>query len=194
MRPWCVRWQQLPRAEHLVGMAHRGRKSGSLLKMMSAACGKTRSGARGRQYMSADTSGGFGWFLIGLGIGAVAGVLYAPKAGYETREDLASSAREGSEYVKQQSRRAAEKVGDFTDRGRDQLNEYVDRGKEAVDRSRAQWNQYVDRGREAVSDQVDRVNSAVDEGKRAYQGTASGDEADRISNAVEAGHQAYRTT
>ena len=32
-------------------------------------------------------SGGFGWFLAGLGIGALVGVLYAPKSGKETRDD-----------------------------------------------------------------------------------------------------------
>jgi len=136
--------------------------------------------------MSADR-GGFGWFLVGLGIGAAVGVLYAPKAGQETREDLASSARESSEFVRERSRQAAEKVSEFADRGRDHLNEYVDRGKDAVDRGRSQWNEYVDRGRHAVSDQVDKVNHAVDEGKRAYHSTASGEDADRISGAVEAG-------
>ena len=35
---------------------------------------------------------GLGWFLAGLGIGALVGVLYAPKAGKETREDLKASA------------------------------------------------------------------------------------------------------
>ena len=78
--------------------------------------------------MSADR-GGFGWFLVGLGIGAAAGVLYAPKAGHETREDLASSAREGSEFVRQRSRQAADKVTDFADRGRDHLNEYVEKAR-----------------------------------------------------------------
>ena len=128
-----------------------------------------------------DKGGGFGWFLVGLGIGAAVGVLYAPKAGYETREDLASSAREGTEYMREQSRRAAEKVGDFADRGRDQLNEYVDRSKDAVDRGRSQWNQYVDRGRHAVNDQVDRVNTAVDEGKRAYESTSSGEDSEGLA-------------
>jgi hypothetical protein len=37
---------------------------------------------------------GFGWFLVGLGIGAAIGVLYAPQAGTETRENLAEGARE----------------------------------------------------------------------------------------------------
>ena len=35
---------------------------------------------------------GLGWFLAGLGVGALVGVLYAPKAGKETREDLVASA------------------------------------------------------------------------------------------------------
>ncbi|MGO9211178.1 MAG: YtxH domain-containing protein, partial [Terriglobales bacterium] len=47
----------------------------------------------------AEDSGGFGWFLAGLGLGALIGVLYAPKAGRETREDILRSAEEGREYV-----------------------------------------------------------------------------------------------
>ena len=35
---------------------------------------------------------GFGWFLAGLGIGALVGVLYAPKSGKETRDDLVAGA------------------------------------------------------------------------------------------------------
>ena len=42
-------------------------------------------------------SSGFSWFLAGLGLGALIGVLYAPKAGRETREELMSSAREGTD-------------------------------------------------------------------------------------------------
>jgi gas vesicle protein len=93
---------------------------------------------RKEKEMSSD-KGGFGWFLVGLGIGAAVGVLYAPKPGSETRDELASSAREGSEYVKQRSREAADKVTDLADRGREQINEYVDKGKDAVDKGRAQW-------------------------------------------------------
>ena len=36
---------------------------------------------------------GFAWFLAGLGVGALVGILYAPKSGRETRDDLANSAR-----------------------------------------------------------------------------------------------------
>jgi len=34
-----------------------------------------------------------GWFLAGLGVGALVGILYAPKSGRETREKIASGAR-----------------------------------------------------------------------------------------------------
>ena len=81
-------------------------------------------------------SSGFSWFLAGLGIGALIGVLYAPKAGRETREELLSSAREGSEYLKQRGREAVDQVGDLVDRSKTQVTEYVDRGKEVVERDR----------------------------------------------------------
>ncbi len=55
---------------------------------------------------------GLGWFLAGLGIGALVGVLYAPKAGKETREDLVASAldaRDRAAVLAQQAQdRAAE--------------------------------------------------------------------------------------
>jgi gas vesicle protein len=118
--------------------------------------------------------GGFSWFLLGLGVGAALGVLYAPKPGTETREDILQGAREGSEYLKTKSRVAADQVGSMIDMGKDQVNEYVDRGKQVVERGRAQWENYVDRGRQVVAEQADKVSAAVDAGKQAYKSTTSG--------------------
>jgi gas vesicle protein len=112
-------------------------------------------------------SSGFSWFLAGLGLGALIGVLYAPKAGRETREELLSSAREGTEYLKQRGRDAADQVGDLVDRSKGQVSEYVDRGKEYVERGRAQWD-----------DQGGRVSAAVEAGRQAYQGSSSTDKAE----------------
>ena len=53
---------------------------------------------------------GLGWFLAGLGIGAVIGVLYAPKAGKETREDLLNAAREAKDKAAE-LRRAGQAEG-----------------------------------------------------------------------------------
>jgi gas vesicle protein len=118
-------------------------------------------------------SSGFSWFLAGLGLGALIGVLYAPKAGRETREELLSSAREGTEYLKQRGRDAADQVGDLVDRSKGQVSEYVDRGKEYVERGRAQWDEFVNQGRQYVNDQGGRVSAAVDAGRQAYQSSST---------------------
>lgn len=123
-------------------------------------------------------SGGFSWFLAGLGLGALIGVLYAPKAGRETREELLSGAREGSEYLRQRSREAADQVNDLVERGRGQATEYVDRGKEYMERGRAQWDEFVSQGRQFVNEQTGKVTAAVDAGKKAYQGSAEENKAE----------------
>lgn len=121
----------------------------------------------------ADDSKSYGlaWFLAGLGVGALVGILYAPKSGREMREDLANSAREGSEYLRNRTRQAAEDVSSLVDRGREQVNEYVERGRDAVDRGRAQWEDFVERGKTFVADQTSRVSSAMDAGRQAYRTT-----------------------
>jgi gas vesicle protein len=118
-------------------------------------------------------SSGFSWFLAGLGLGALIGVLYAPKAGRETREELMSSAKEHTEYLKQRGRDAVDQVGDIVDRGKGQVNEYVGRGKEYVERGRAQWDEFVNQGRQYVNDQGGRVSAAVDAGRQAYQSSTA---------------------
>lgn len=119
-----------------------------------------------------DDSGklqGMAWFLAGLGVGALIGVLYAPKSGRETREDIAQGAREGSEYLRTRGRQAAEQMGQMVDKGKEQVTQYMGRGREIVDRGRAQWEDFVERGKNLVNDQTTRVSAAVDAGREAYQ-------------------------
>ena len=112
---------------------------------------------------------GLAWFLAGLGVGALVGILYAPKSGRETREDLISGAREGTEYLRNRTRQVAEQVGNLVDQGKEQMGEYVDRGREVVDRGRAQWEEFVERGKNLVTEQTGRVTAAVDAGRQAYK-------------------------
>jgi gas vesicle protein len=123
-------------------------------------------------------SSGFSWFLAGLGLGALIGVLYAPRAGRETRESLISGAREGTEYLKQRGREAADQVGDLVDRGRTQASEYADRGKEYMERGRAQWDEFVSQGRQFVTEQKGKVTAAVEAGRQAYQSSAEENKAE----------------
>jgi gas vesicle protein len=132
-----------------------------------------------RVFIMAEESkiNGLAWFVAGLGVGALVGILYAPKAGRETREDLANSAREGTEYLRNRTKQAAERVSDLVDKSKDQVGDIVDRGREVVDRGRAQWEEFVERGKNLVTEQTGRVTAAVDAGRQAYQATAvSGDQ------------------
>ncbi len=134
--------------------------------------------------MANDNQQAFGWFLAGLGIGALVGILYAPKSGRETREDIANTAKDGAEYVRVRGREYADQAGQFVDRTKeqageyahrtkDQATEYVQRGKEIVDRGRAQWEDFVERGKGFVNDQSAKVSAAVDAGKHAYAETTA---------------------
>ena len=106
--------------------------------------------------MAEDNRGlGLACFAAGLGIGALLGILYAPKSGRETREDIARGAREGTEYLSNQTKRVAEQVGTLVDKGKEQVGEYVKRGRRLVD------------------DQSTRMAAAFEAGREAYRTTES---------------------
>jgi len=84
------------------------------------------------------------FFLVGLGIGALVGILFAPKSGEETREYLASKADEGREYAQRKARELRERAEDLVERSKsaasrqkETLSEAVDAGREAYQREKA---------------------------------------------------------
>jgi gas vesicle protein len=90
----------------------------------------------------ADRDGSsFLWFLAGLGVGAIVGVLYAPRSGDETRDVIRSKAQEGGERVRQQARRAREQASDWVDRGRDVLNQQKEQFRNAYEAGRQAYNE-----------------------------------------------------
>ena len=89
--------------------------------------------------MSDRDGNSFVWFLAGLGLGALAGVLYAPRSGAETRDALRARAEEGREYVRGRAREA-----------------------------RVQAEQWADRGREVVNQQKEQFRAAYEAGRQAY--------------------------
>ena len=87
----------------------------------------------------ADRDGSsFVWFLAGLGVGALAGVLYAPRSGSETREVLRARAEEGRDYVRNRAREA-----------REQAEEWAGRGREVVNQQKEQFRAAYEAGRQA---------------------------------------------
>jgi gas vesicle protein len=123
--------------------------------------------------MATDNKQAFGWFVAGLGLGALVGILYAPKSGRETREDIATTAKDGTEYVKVRAKEVADQAGTLVNRGKAQAEEIVQRGREVVERGRTQWEEFVDRGKGFVNDQTVKVSAAVDAGRNAYHETTA---------------------
>ena len=83
--------------------------------------------------MADKDSNSFLWFLAGLGFGAIAGILYAPRAGSETREALLSKAEEGRDFVRERARQARDQATGWADRGRDMLNQQKEQFRSAYE-------------------------------------------------------------
>jgi gas vesicle protein len=111
---------------------------------------------------------GIGWFLAGLGIGAVIGVLYAPKAGKETREDLLNGAREARDKAAELVEQGKQKAAELVEEGKQKAQESFDKGREYYDKGRTQWTQYVEKGKSLINEQQAKVEAAVEAGKDAY--------------------------
>ncbi len=91
--------------------------------------------------MSDREGNGFVWFLAGLGVGAVVGILYAPRAGNEMREVLRSKAEEGRDYVKDRARQAREQASEWVDRSRDVVNQQKDQFRAAYEAGRQAYQE-----------------------------------------------------
>jgi len=78
------------------------------------------------------------YFLVGLGVGALMGVLFAPKSGEETREYLSKRADDGREFAQKKARELRERA-----------DELIERGKDVAAKKRESISAAVDAGREA---------------------------------------------
>ena len=78
------------------------------------------------------------YFLVGLGVGALMGVLFAPKSGEETRDFLAKRADDGREFAQKKARELRERA-----------DELIERGKDVATRKRDSLTAAVEAGREA---------------------------------------------
>jgi gas vesicle protein len=76
------------------------------------------------------------YFLVGLGIGSLIGVLFAPKSGEETREYIAKKTREGNELARKL---------------RDRAEETAERGKEMIAQTEGRIATAIDAGVETYN-------------------------------------------
>jgi gas vesicle protein len=98
-----------------------------------------------------EEKNGFGYFLLGLGLGVAAGVLLAPRSGSETRDYIKSKAGESGDYLRSRA---------------DESREYLKRrGEEIADSA----SDLIEKGKTAVNRRRDNLSAAVEAGKQAYR-------------------------
>jgi len=85
-----------------------------------------------------DDDNKLSYFFLGLGLGVVAGVLFAPKSGAETRDFLSSKANETADLA----RRSAEEM-------REAAIETYERGVSTVQRQKENLAAAVEAGRQS---------------------------------------------
>ena len=76
------------------------------------------------------------YFLVGLGVGALVGILFAPKSGEETRDYLAKKADEGKDYAQKKARELRERADELIERGKDVATRQKDSITAAVEGAR----------------------------------------------------------
>jgi gas vesicle protein len=127
-----------------------------------------------------ERSSGFGYLLLGLGIGVAAGVLWAPRAGEETRQLLADKAGEGADYLKNRAQEGGEYVRQRATDLKQGASDLYEQGRSAVSRQRETLNAAVEAGKQAYRDAVGDVKSAVAGSGGTGQGPTGGRSADTV--------------
>ncbi|HKF53623.1 MAG TPA: YtxH domain-containing protein [Candidatus Acidoferrales bacterium] len=94
--------------------------------------------------MAENVGAKISYFIVGLGIGTLVGILFAPKSGEETREFLTQKADEGREYAQKKARELRERAEDLIERSKEIVNREkgsiaaaVEAGKETYQRERS---------------------------------------------------------
>jgi len=73
------------------------------------------------------------YFLMGVGIGSLIGVLFAPKSGEKTREYIAQKTREGNELARKKGQELRERAEEAVERSRNVVAQTGGRIATAID-------------------------------------------------------------
>jgi gas vesicle protein len=63
------------------------------------------------------------YFLVGLGVGSLIGMLFAPKSGEGTRDHLSQELQEGRKHARKKARELRERAEDLVEHGKEMVNQ-----------------------------------------------------------------------
>ncbi len=135
--------------------------------------------------MSSENNGGNG-FLIGLiaggAIGAIIGLLYAPKSGKELRDDIRLKSNEylddADKYIEEAKVKAKSLINDGKKKSDDLIAEAKSKSKELLNEAEKIFDDAKNKASKTYSDKKDNLET---------EGT-------RLKSAVKAGVEAYKET
>jgi len=117
-----------------------------------------------------DKSGEFfKGLLIGGVAGAILGILYAPKSGKETREDIARKTEELLAKAKEDYEKALEKSKKTYESALKRLHDLEATAKEKVGHLEGEAVEMAERGKEVFQDGKTRFKRALDAGVEAFK-------------------------
>ena len=118
--------------------------------------------------------GGIAPLLIGLAIGAGAALLFAPRSGAETRQDIKRRASRVRRAAEDAATGVADTVADTFQDARRRVEDRIDAVRESVDLKRQQVNRAVHAGRVAADEARAELEARIAERKAAHAAGAHG--------------------
>jgi gas vesicle protein len=83
--------------------------------------------------MSEEVGSKVTYLLLGLSVGWLIGILFAPKSGEGSREYLSQKVREGSKHAREKARELRERAEDLLERGKEMVNQKKEQIAEGLD-------------------------------------------------------------
>jgi len=118
--------------------------------------------------------------LIGGAIGAIAGLLFAPKSGRELRQDIKNKS---DEYLDDAERY----IADARTKAKDLINEGKKRSERLISDAKTKSDELLKDAEKIFSDAKSKASGAVQTGKRTIE-----NETDKLKTAFKAGVDAYK--
>ena len=76
------------------------------------------------------------WLVVGVGIGAAAGILLAPQSGEDTRDWISTKCKSGMRSMNSQVRQTSKSVEEWIGQSQHQVSEAVSAGREAFSKAK----------------------------------------------------------
>jgi gas vesicle protein len=107
--------------------------------------------------------------IIGGFVGVVFGILYAPKSGKETREEIANKTDELLVKAKEEYGNALAKSKIVYEAAVKRLKEADAAAREKVEEMEEKVSQFAQQGSEKITENTNRIKKALDSGIEAYR-------------------------